>query len=269
MNDIVNALAADGAGHLFVGGNFTLAGTDVSPYIAMVNLGSVPITIIPPQSQTAEIGSTVDFTPDIAGNPVVACQWFFNGTNLISYGSGGCLELTNVDFSLSGTYTLVVRNLFGAVTSPPVMLNMVSIVERRPVPAINLFGDLGSALNLEYIDAFNSAATWLPLAGVTLINPPQFYFDVSEPLPSQRFYRAWQSGTPSVAPSLSLPGLVPAITLTGNVGDSLELDYINQFGPTDAWVTLDTVTLTNTSQLYFDVSAIGQPPRLWRIVTVP
>jgi hypothetical protein len=102
-----------------------------------------------------------------------------------------------------------------------------------------------------------------------LTSTSQFYFDVSLPLPSQRFYRAWQSGPPSVAPSLSLPGLVPAITLTGNVGDSLRLDYINQIGPTNAWVTLDTVTLTNTTQLYFDVSVPGQPPRLYRIVPLP
>jgi hypothetical protein len=57
--------------------------------------------------------------------------------------------------------------------------------------------------------------------------------------------------------------------LSGNVGDSLELDYINQFGPTNAWFTLDTITLTNTSQLYLDVSALGQPPRVYQIVPVP
>jgi len=44
------------------------------------------------------------------------------------------------------------------------------------------------------------------------------------------------------------------------------VDYINQVGPIDAWVTLATVTLTNTSQLYFDVSAPGQPQRLYRLV---
>jgi len=47
------------------------------------------------------------------------------------------------------------------------------------------------------------------------------------------------------------------------------VDHINQFGPIDAWVTLATVTLTNTSQLYFDPSAIGQPARLYRLVPVP
>jgi hypothetical protein len=100
---------------------------------------------------------------------------------------------------------------------------------------------------------------------MTLSNASQFYFDVSEPLPPQRFYRAWQTGTPGVTPSLDLH-LVPAITLTGNIGHSVRVDYINQVGPIDAWVTLATVTLTNTSQLYFDVSAPGQPQRLYRLV---
>jgi len=71
-----------------------------------------------------------------------------------------------------------------------------------------------------------------------------------------------------VRPSLDLH-LVPAITLTGTIGGSVRLDYINQFGPTDAWVTLATVPLTNTSQLYFDVSAPGQPQRLYRVVQIP
>jgi hypothetical protein len=71
-----------------------------------------------------------------------------------------------------------------------------------------------------------------------------------------------------VNPSLDLH-IVPAITLTGSIGGSLRLDYINQFGPIDAWFTLDTVTLTNTSQLYFDVSAPGQLPRLYRLVPSP
>jgi hypothetical protein len=34
-------------------------------------------------------------------------------------------------------------------------------------------------------------------------------------------------------------------------------------------VTLNTVLLTNTTQLYFDVTAFQQPTRLYRLVTVP
>lgn len=229
----------------------------------------VPAILWPPQSQTAEVGSTVDFSPGVAGIPVVTCLWFFDGTNLISCGTDGCLEFTNVDASRDGAYTLVVTNDYIAVTSAPAMLNVVPVVPRRPVPAIQVTGEAGSQLNVDYINSLQPALNWTTLGPVSLTSTSEFLFDISEPLPPQRFYRAWQSNTPRVLPSLRLPGLVPAITLTGNIGDSLRLDYINQIGPTNAWVGLDTITLTNTSQPYFDVSALDQPARLYRIVPFP
>jgi hypothetical protein len=121
---------------------------------------------------------------------------------------------------------------------------------------------------VDYADSLSPAPTWTPLGSVSLTGTPQYCFDLTLPLPSPRFYRAWQTGTPGVSPSLDLH-LVPAITLTGTIGGSVRLDYINQFGPIDAWVTLATVPLTNTSQLYFDISAPGQPQRLYRVVQIP
>jgi hypothetical protein len=194
--------------------------------------------------------------------------WFYNGTNLIACGTDCCLELTQVQYSRSGTYTVVVTNMFGAVTSAPAMLNVIPAVVRRPVLGVKVTGENGSLLNVDYASSLSPRPNWTTLGSVSLITTSQLYFDLSAPLPPQRFYRAWQTGTPSVVPSLNL-NFVAAITVTGNVGDTLRLDYINAIGPTDAWVTLGTVTLTNTSQLYFDVSAPGQPTRLYRIVPLP
>jgi hypothetical protein len=148
------------------------------------------------------------------------------------------------------------------------MLNVIAPVARRLVPGVKLIAPVGTFWGLDYRDDLGPTANWDTMATMSLTNASQFYFDLSAPLPPQRFYRAWQSGTPSVMPSLDLH-LVPAITLTGNIGDSVRVDYINQFGPTDAWVTLDILTLTNTSQLYFDTSSIGQPGRLYRVVQMP
>ena len=231
-------------------------------------LGYPPTIQTPPKTQTAEMGSAFDFGVDIAGSDLSRYQWFLNGTNFISFSANGDLELTNVQFSQSGAYTVVITNHFGAVTSAPAMLNVIAPVARRPVPVVQVMGEAGSSLNVEYTDSLGSPANWRPLDTVNLTNPPQYCFDAAMPLPPQRFYRAWQTGTPGVVPSLNL-NFVSAITLSGDVGDSLELDCINRFGPTNAWMTLDTITLTNTSQLYFDVSAIGRPPRLYRIVPVP
>ena len=225
------------------------------------------VTTISP-SQTVERGSGVNLWISTVGDPASGYLWFCNATNLVACGTNCWCELTNCDFPQSGTYIVIISNIFGAVTSAPVMLNVIPPVERRPVPGVRVTGEVGSVLNVEYSASFTPGSNWLPLDTVNLTNPPQYWFDLTTPLPPQRFYRAWQMATPAVVPSLNLHFL-PAITLTGNIGDKLGLDCINQIGPTDAWVTLDTVTLTNTSQLYFDTSAIGQPTRLYRIVPVP
>jgi hypothetical protein len=228
---------------------------------------SPPSLTIPPSTQTAEIGTTVELTAQASTFTPATYQWFFNG-NAISGCTNSVLCLSGVQATNIGAYTLVVCNIDGVKTSSPAMLNVIPVVERRPVPAVKVAGEAGSLLNVDYANSLGPSPNWIALGSVTLTNTSQFCPDVSTPLPSARFYRAWQTGTPAVLPSLNLD-FVPAITLTGNVGDSLRLDYINQFGPTNAWVTLDTVTLTNTSQLYFDVTAPGQPQRLYRIVPNP
>jgi hypothetical protein len=173
-----------------------------------------------------------------------------------------------VQFSQAGVYTVVVSNVFSAVTSAPAMLQVIAPVERRPVPGVKVTGAAGSLWNVDYANSLTATPLWTTLGSVSLTSTSQYYFDLSLPLPAQRFYRAWQTGTPGVVPSLDLH-IVPAITLTGNIGGSVRVDCINQFGPTDAWVTLDTVTLTNTAQLYFDTSAWRQPQRLYRVVKLP
>jgi uncharacterized repeat protein (TIGR03803 family) len=268
-----NGTDGSGPGGLVVSGT-TLYGTTSSG--GNSNRGTVfglsiapPTVLMPPVSQTAELGSSVGFGLHTASSSPLSYQWFFNGTNAVSNATTNSGPvLTNVQFSYAGGYSVVVSNIFGSVTSAPAMLNVIAAVERRPVPGVKVTGETGSGLNVDYANSLSSAPNWTTLGSVSLTSTSQFYFDLTAPLPPQRFYRAWQTGTPSVVPSLNL-NFVPAITLTGNVGDSLRLDYINAIGPTDAWVTLDTVTLTNTSQLYFDIWASGQPVRLYRIVPVP
>jgi hypothetical protein len=213
------------------------------------------------------VGSTVNFRASAGGSLPLAYEWYFNGSAISGAGSID-LQLTNAQPAQAGAYTVVVRNVAGAVTSAPAMLSVIPPVERRMAPALALLGQPGSILNLEIADTLDLSSPWVTFDSVTLTNSSQWYLDVSMPLPPQRFYRAWQAGGPSVIPTLSL-FMVPAITMTGPVGSSVRVDYINQVGPTDAWEALDTVTLSNASQLYFDVSAPGQPQRLYRLDQVP
>ncbi len=70
----------------------------------------------------------------------------------------------------------------------------------------------------------------------------------------------------TVAP---IRGIVMPITLSGDVGSSWRIDYVNDLGPTNVWVPLATVTLTNTSQIYSDASALSQAQRFYRLVPLP
>jgi uncharacterized delta-60 repeat protein len=226
-----------------------------------------PVIENPAQSQTAEEGNKVKLHITVVGYPPPAIQWFGNGVAL-SDCTNATLALLNAQPLHSGVYSAIITNAAGAVTSAPVMLNVIAAVERRPVPGINVFGDAGSLLNVDYADALSPAPAWLPLDTVSLTSATQYCFDLTAALPPQRFYRVWQTGTPAVLPVLDL-NFVPAITLTGDIGYAVRVDGINAIGPTDAWFTLGTVTLTNTSQLYFDVTSPGQPGRLYRLRPVP
>ncbi len=224
----------------------------------------------PPQTQTAEVGSTVEFRIQArsVGDLVLEYQWYQWLNGIIPLGcTNRVLRLAEVQSAQTTAYIVVVTNVAGSVTSPPAFLNVVPPVERRIVPALTLMGQPGSSLNLDFSAAVGPAAHWTTFDTVVLTQVSQWYFDTRSPLPPQGFYRAWQSG--GGAPSALNLHFVPALTLTGSIGSSVRVDYINQFGPTDAWVNLASVTLTNTTQLYFDTSAIGQPPRLWRILPVP
>jgi hypothetical protein len=72
----------------------------------------------------------------------------------------------------------------------------------------------------------------------------------------------------SVLPALEVH-MVPGITLNGGVGLTYRLEFINAAGPTNAWEVLATLLITNQPQYYFDLSAIGQPRRFYRLVELP
>ena len=221
---------------------------------------------IPPSTQTAEAGSTVQFAVQADGPEwVLDYQWFFNGTNALASATNTSLKLTNIQPVQAGNYHVVVTGMGLAVTSPPALLSVIPPVNKRIVPALILPGGTGDLLHIEYADSV-AVRQWLSLSNVTLSSGPQFCFDLCQSPPPQRFYRAWQ--TSGVQSTLNAT-MATEIPVTGLIGSSLRVDYIKAIGPTDAWVTLTTVLITNAPQLYYDLTALGQPARLYRLVPVP
>jgi uncharacterized repeat protein (TIGR03803 family) len=219
-------------------------------------------------SRTAELDDSMSVVMGTWAAPPVSYQWFYNGSNALAGCTGNQLQFDSLQFGQAGSYTLVISNAYGMITSAPAMVSVIPHVERRLVAGVRVTGRAGDSWRVEYADGIDAGVTWQTLATVTLTAEPQYGFDVADPLPPRRFYRASLAGVGGIPPTVSLHK-VQDVTLSGPVGSSIRLDYINASGPVDAWVPLTAVVLTNASQPFFDVSALGQPPRLYRLVPVP
>lgn len=220
----------------------------------------------PPSTQTAETGSSVQFAVQTDGlDWGLGYQWFIGETNALVGATNAFLILTNVQPAQLGAYHVVVAGMGLAVTSAPAMLVIIPAVDRRAVPAVQVTGGIGSSLHVEYTDSL-VAPQWSSVSNLTLTGGPEYCFDLCQSLPAQRFYRGWQ--TNGIKPVLNA-SMATEIPLTGAIGSSVRVDYINAIGPTNAWVTLDTVLLTNSPQVYYDLTAFRQPARLYRLVPLP
>jgi hypothetical protein len=68
---------------------------------------------------------------------------------------------------------------------------------------------------------------------------------------------------------LLVANIVPAISITGELGFTYRIEYVNGVGLTNVWTPLDTIKITNQPQYYFDLTANGSSQRLYRLVQVP
>jgi len=109
-----------------------------------------PSIVTPPLAQTAEMGALAGFWVEVTNTPPAAAyQWYFNGANAVGGTTNRYLDLANVQPGQAGAYTVVVTDVYAAVTSAPALLSGIAPVERRTVAALNSTADLGSFLQLE------------------------------------------------------------------------------------------------------------------------
>jgi hypothetical protein len=118
-------------------GNYTvvvtnLYGSVTSSVAALTVLAPAPSITAPPTNQTVALGSAAAFYVAATGYPPLFYQWRLNGTNI--------LAATNTTYSIPGaqpsnigTYTVLVTNAFGSITSaPPASLNMFPFITVQP-----------------------------------------------------------------------------------------------------------------------------------------
>ena len=73
------------------------------------------------------LGATTDFSVSADGSLPLSYQWIFNNIEIIPGATAPFLQLTNLQLSQSGNYSVIVTNAFGAVTSSPSLLSVVGV----------------------------------------------------------------------------------------------------------------------------------------------
>jgi hypothetical protein len=151
-----------------------------------------------PQSQAVQVGSNVTFNVSTDGGLATNRCWFLNQSNLIAstVGTNSSLSLTNVQLTDSGTYSVVVTNLFGAVTSAPAILfvytNTAQLAAQLAAPANPSNGQF--QFSIAGVTGFNYAVqvssnlvNWVSLQTNVV---PFGFTDTNMNLAPHRFYRS-------------------------------------------------------------------------------
>ena len=92
----------------------------------LYSLQLTPVIIAPPQSLTVTNGTPATFTVTAKDDTVTNYQWYFNTNTLLAGQTGSTLTFASATNNNAGTYTVVVSDNLGSVTSSPAVLTVVT-----------------------------------------------------------------------------------------------------------------------------------------------
>ena len=123
---IENLQRADSGAYQLVVSN--VYGIRASGMAALKVMDMVPYFDEQPISLSVFSNSNPTLEPVVSGYPPLSFQWQFNGIP-IPWATNSDVTLTNVQFSNEGTYSLIVSNQYGTITSSNAFLNIVDLAE--------------------------------------------------------------------------------------------------------------------------------------------
>lgn len=183
---------------------------------AGLNVGTAPSIVAQPLSQAVAVNGTASFTVNASGTLPINYQWEYNGFALEG-ATNVLLQLTNVQFSQAGNYSVVVGNAFGTLISsnttltvqtPPFMTSQPAS-ETLFVGAAAMFtASANGSQPLTYLWSFNgSNLLWATTNTLILPNVQLSQAGVYVLTVSNAFGGIWSSNA-----VLVVNGIPPAIT---------------------------------------------------------
>jgi hypothetical protein len=122
-----NAIFAGGVAFGFGTNVYALDSDNGLVAFTITNAGSpslAPYLFGPPVSHIAKVGSNTTFTVGVDGTSPLAYQWLKNASPILE-GTNAVLLLTNCQSTAAGQYSVVVTNVYGALTSSVASLTII------------------------------------------------------------------------------------------------------------------------------------------------
>ncbi len=238
----------------------------------------VPASIaVPPQSQLAVVGATVQFTVTAGGTAPLHYQWRKEGVNLNGQ-NAALLTLNNVQLSGAGNYSVLVSNSFGSATSAVAVLTVIV------PPAITDDPTNRTVLQNDPVTFFASATGTAPLAyqwhkdGINIPGANSASFSLAAAQVSDE--GAYSVVVTNLGGSAtSLPAMLTVNTsfvlfaptvrgdgafefrLLGRSNRNYTVEYTTDFS---GWTNVTNVTLSSAQATVIDPSASNASSRFYR-----
>jgi len=168
--DATNSSYSIGSAQLTNAGNYTVVLTNsfgsVTSAVAVLTVVEAPLILTNPVSLTVITGATAGFTVTAIGAAPLGYQWQFNGTN-IGGATASSYSISGVLTNDAGSYTVVVSNYAGAITSAPAVLTVNEGVAASIVIS-QIYGgggNSGATYRNDFVELFNPGNLPVSLSG--------------------------------------------------------------------------------------------------------
>lgn len=102
-------------------GDYTLVVTNaagaVTSAVATLTVQAPPSIVAAPTNVTVTVSNNASFVVTANGSPTLRYQWFFNTNTILPNATNAIYVVSNAQATNAGTYSVVVTNVFGVVTS--------------------------------------------------------------------------------------------------------------------------------------------------------
>jgi len=131
-----------------------------------------------------------------------------------------------------------------------------STVVQQNYPGLVITGTVGNSYPIEYVTTLSNVNNWITLTNLVLPSSPYLLIDTSAGNAPRRFYRE----TNVTITAENYLGL----TITGTVGSTNMIQYVEANGDTNNWTTLTNIVLPSSPYLLMDTISPRTARRLYR-----